>query len=133
MTTPAKVLVIDLNEKPENQKLLNDKPQTCGMRSGRVYLSPGQACGLHSTKDREELLVFLSGQGELIIGQENREEAMQDLSLVVGNYDSSGKSKGVIGVIGPRRMDYQRAISSVNYLASLLSESLCESCYQEGA
>ncbi len=68
----------------------------------------------------------------VIIGQENREEAMQDLSLVVGNYDSSGKSKGVIGVIGPRRMDYQRAISSVNYLASLLSESLCESCYQEG-
>lgn len=71
MATPEKVLVIDLNEKPENQKLLNDKPQTCGMRSGRVYLSPGQACGLHSTKDREELLVFLSGQGELIIGQED--------------------------------------------------------------
>jgi len=72
MTSSEKVLVIDLNEKPENQKLLNGKPQTCGMRSGRVYLSPGQACGLHSTKDREELLVFLSGQGELIIGQENR-------------------------------------------------------------
>lgn len=68
----------------------------------------------------------------VIIGQENREEALQDLSLVVGNYDSSGKSKGVIGVIGPKRMDYQRAISSVNYLASLLSESLCESCYREG-
>lgn len=68
----------------------------------------------------------------VIIGQENREEALQDLSLVVGNYDSSGKSKGVIGVIGPKRMDYQRAISSVNYLASLLTESLCESSYREG-
>jgi transcriptional regulator of heat shock response len=51
---------------------------------------------------------------------------------VVGNYDSSGKSKGVIGVIGPKRMDYRRAISSVNYLASLLTESLCESSYREG-
>ena len=71
MATPEKVLVIDLNEKPENQKLLSGAPETCGMRSGRVYLSPGQGCGLHSTKDREELLVFLSGQGELIIGQEN--------------------------------------------------------------
>jgi heat-inducible transcriptional repressor len=68
----------------------------------------------------------------VIIGQENREEALQDLSLVVGNYDSSGKSKGVIGVIGPKRLDYQRAISSVNYLASLLTESLCESSYREG-
>jgi mannose-6-phosphate isomerase-like protein (cupin superfamily) len=71
MATPEKVLVIDLNEKCENQRLLAGKPQTLGMRSGRVYLPPGRACGLHSTKDREELLVFLSGQGELIIGQED--------------------------------------------------------------
>ena len=71
MTTSQKVLVIDLDEKPENQRLLAGQPQTHGMRSGRVYLSPGQACGLHSTKDREELLVFLAGEGELIIGQDN--------------------------------------------------------------
>ena len=67
MASSEEVLVIDLNEKPENQRLLSGEPQTCGMRSGRVYLAPGQACGRHSTKDREELLVFLAGQGELII------------------------------------------------------------------
>ena len=67
MASLKEVLVIDLNEEPENQKLLSGEPQTCGMRSGRVYLAPGQACGQHSTKDREELLVFLAGQGELII------------------------------------------------------------------
>ncbi len=71
MASTQNVLVIDLDEKPENQRLLAGQPQTYGMRSGRVYLTPGQACGLHSRKDREELLVFLSGQGELIIGQEN--------------------------------------------------------------
>jgi mannose-6-phosphate isomerase-like protein (cupin superfamily) len=71
MTSPEKALVIDLNETAENQKLLDGKPQTCGMRSGRVYLSPGQSCGRHSTKDREELLVFLSGQGELLIGEQD--------------------------------------------------------------
>ena len=69
MASSEKVLIIDLNENPENQKLLDGKPQTCGMRSGRVYLPPGQACGQHSTKSREELLVFLSGQGELVIGE----------------------------------------------------------------
>ena len=62
----------------------------------------------------------------IIIGRENREEALQDLSLVIGNYGSSEHSKGVIGVVGPKRMDYTRAISSVNYLASLLSDSLRE-------
>ena len=72
MTSPQNVLVIDLDDKPENQRLLAGAPQTHGMRSGRVYLSPGQSCGLHSTKDREELLVFLGGEGEIIIGQDNR-------------------------------------------------------------
>jgi len=67
MTSPEKVLVVDLNKSAENQKLLDGKPQTCGMRSGRVYLPPGQACGQHSTENKEEVLVFLSGQGELLI------------------------------------------------------------------
>ncbi len=62
----------------------------------------------------------------VIIGQENREEALRDLSIVVGNYGSAGRSKGIIGVVGPKRMDYLRAIASVNYLTSLLNESLSE-------
>lgn len=65
----------------------------------------------------------------VIIGQENRDEALQDLSLVIGNYGLTGRSRGVIGVVGPKRMDYARAISSVNYLASLLSESLGDSVH----
>lgn len=64
--------VIDLNDRAEYQRLLAGEPQTLGMRSGRVYLEPGKACGEHSTKNHEELLVFLSGRGELIIGEEDR-------------------------------------------------------------
>ncbi len=63
---------VGLNDKPEYQRLLEGKPQTLGMRSGRVHLEPGQACGQHSTKSHEELLVFLSGQGELLIGEADR-------------------------------------------------------------
>lgn len=72
MASSEKVLVIDLNKAHENQKLLDGRPQTFGMRCGRVYLQPGQACGEHSTKDREELLVFLSGRGELLIAGHER-------------------------------------------------------------
>lgn len=71
MTHSEETIVIDLNDKPENQKLLSGLPQTSGMRSGRVYLAPDQACGQHSTKDREELLVFLSGRGKLLIGKKD--------------------------------------------------------------
>ncbi len=67
MTSSERVLVIDLKNNPEYQKLLDGQPQTCGMRSGRVYLQPSQSCGQHSTKNNEELLVFLSGRGQLLI------------------------------------------------------------------
>jgi len=50
--------------------LLTGRPQTFGMRSGRVRLAPGKSIGLHNTKDNEELLVFLSGSGVALIGQE---------------------------------------------------------------
>jgi mannose-6-phosphate isomerase-like protein (cupin superfamily) len=68
----GKAFVIDLNDKPAYQRLLEGEPQTFGMRSGRVYLEAGDACGQHSTKHHEELLVFLTGQGELLIGDNDR-------------------------------------------------------------
>jgi len=66
------VLVIDLSNKAEYQQLLTGKPQTCGMRSGRVYLQPGESIGQHSTKAHEELIVFLSGKGTALIGDPPR-------------------------------------------------------------
>ncbi len=72
MAAPQKVMVVSLNDKPEYQRILEGTPQTHGMRSGRVYLKPGEACGQHSTKHHEELLVFLTGQGELQIGEDDR-------------------------------------------------------------
>ncbi len=69
MASSQEVLVIDLNEMAEYQRLLEGQPQTCGMRSGRVYLQPGQACGQHSTEQKEEMLIFLSGRGKLLIGE----------------------------------------------------------------
>jgi len=62
----------------------------------------------------------------VIIGEENRDQTLQDLSLVIGEYGVQDKARGIIGVIGPRRMDYARTISSVDYLSSLLTESIAD-------
>ncbi len=72
MEQSKKVLVIELDKSSEFQRLLGGQPQTHGMRSGRVYLQTGQSCEQHSTKDREEMLIFLSGQGTLLIGEEQQ-------------------------------------------------------------
>jgi oxalate decarboxylase/phosphoglucose isomerase-like protein (cupin superfamily) len=74
--------IVELNDKPEYQRILEGKPQTCGMRSGRVFLEPGKACGQHSTKDHEELLVFLAGQGELLIG--DPAQGIKSLNVAAG-------------------------------------------------
>jgi len=63
---------------------------------------------------------------KVIIGQENPDEALQDLSLIIGEYGVQNRAKGIVGVIGPKRMDYTRAISSVDCLTCLLSESVAE-------
>ena len=41
-----------------------------------------------------------------------------------GRYGNPGEASGVIGTVGPTRMDYTRAISSVRYLATFLGELL---------
>ena len=74
MDSSQKVFIEVLNNDSEYQRLLAGQPQTCGMRSGRVYLPAGQSCGLHSTKAHEELLVFLSGNGQLLIGENDKFE-----------------------------------------------------------
>ena len=66
----GKVCIIDLEDEAAYQQLLSGKPQTCGMRSGRVCVQPGESCGSHSTKNHEELLVFLAGKGVTLIGEE---------------------------------------------------------------
>lgn len=67
-----KCFVTNLEDPCDYHVLLRGRPQTSGMRSGRVRLAPGKSIGLHSTKGNEELLVFLSGSGVALIGQDVR-------------------------------------------------------------
>ena len=65
---------------------------------------------------------------KVIIGEESHESALQDLSFVVSNYGVPEQVRGAVGVIGPKRMDYSRAISAVNYISGLLSELVAKVC-----
>lgn len=62
----------------------------------------------------------------VIIGKENKAEAMQDCSVVISQYGLAEETAGVIGVVGPTRMPYARTISTVNYLSSVLSQLVAE-------
>jgi heat-inducible transcriptional repressor len=57
----------------------------------------------------------------VIIGSENKEEAIQNCSVVICQYGLPDEATGTIGVVGPTRMPYSRTIPTVYYLSSILS------------
>lgn len=57
----------------------------------------------------------------VMIGSEIARESLHPFSVVVCRYGVAGQSTGTVGVIGPTRLEYERAIPVVNHAASLLS------------
>lgn len=63
---------------------------------------------------------------QIIIGSENEWDDMKDVSMVVARYGQEGKIGGILGVIGPTRMQYGRAIAVVKYMTQVMNELLSE-------
>jgi len=63
---------------------------------------------------------------KVIIGKENKSEVIHDYSVVISQYGLPEEAIGTIGVIGPTRMPYARAISTVGHLSSVLSRLVSE-------
>ena len=59
----------------------------------------------------------------ITIGAEHEDERLKDFTVVTAEYHA-GQLAGVIGVIGPTRMPYQKVISLVNHTSQLLSDLL---------
>ncbi len=66
-----------------------------------------------------------SDQAELVtIGKEHRHLGMQQFSVVRHSYYVGDREAGVIALIGPTRMRYDKSIPIVNFTAKALSDSL---------
>jgi len=69
----------------------------------------------------------IASQGvQVIIGKENKAEAIQNCSVVISQYGLPEEAAGIIGVVGPTRMPYARTISTVSYLSSVLTQLVAE-------
>ncbi len=60
----------------------------------------------------------------VFIGEESGYSPLGDCSLVTAPYKQDGRVLGVLGVIGPTRMAYDRVISVVAASASILTRVL---------
>ncbi|MBR5534581.1 MAG: heat-inducible transcription repressor HrcA [Ruminiclostridium sp.] len=87
-----------------------------------------------SLEKAEPLMNFLSEMGErgslpavqgknvkILIGPENLADELKDSSVIMASYDIGGGMQGVIGVVGPTRMDYADLAARLSYFAEGLS------------
>ena len=84
---------------------------------------------LLSTFEEKKPLTNLVNDNEtgiqVYIGEETPVEGMKDCSVVTATYELEDGIKGTIGVIGPKRMDYEKVVETLRTVKG-------QRCFQEG-
>ena len=57
---------------------------------------------------------------QVYIGNEAPVQTMKDCSVVTATYDLGDGVKGTIGIVGPKRMDYENVVDNLKNLKSQL-------------
>lgn len=60
------------------------------------------------------------GEIKVYIGNESPVDSMKDCSVVTATYELSDGMKGTIGIIGPKRMDYDKVVEKLKDIQSQL-------------
>lgn len=140
-------LRIELGRRPEDERLrtlLLEGVEECLLEADRERLYHGGTTALLGQPEfadaerfapllrlLEDGLAMLESLGDVIaatdvvvrIGHENRARELGEMSVVAANY-GVGTADGLVGVIGPTRMDYVRAMAAVRCVSENLSHML---------
>lgn len=103
--------------------------QTSVLASQPEFTSSERLKGLLELTERRDLLAGVLGNRDhgsglkITIGTENDPEELSEFTLVTSEYRVGGL-KGVIGVIGPTRMPYEKVVTIVDYTSRLVNKML---------
>jgi heat-inducible transcriptional repressor len=70
--------------------------------------------------------VLQHGGVQIIIGGEGQWEELSEVGIVLARYGIDDEVTGAMGVLGPLRMTYGRAVSIVSYMSRLMSDLLSD-------
>lgn len=132
--THSEVVDRVLNEVAEAIRADDDDLQIYTSGATNIFkypeLSDGEmASRLIGTLEQKELLQELvddvnsteSGSGiQVYIGDEAPVQTMKDCSIVTANYELGEGLRGTIGIIGPKRMDYEKVLNTLKNLMTQL-------------
>ena len=68
---------------------------------------------------------------QVFIGEEIDADLLRPYGIVIGSYGLDANVSGLIGIVGPTRMYYERSISTVRYMAGLMSDMMQELYYRD--
>lgn len=90
-----------------------------------------RASDLITTFEEKQLLGHLVEQSlkgnqengiQIYIGDETKVQSMKDCSVVTATYELGEGMRGTIGIIGPKRMDYEKVVDTLKTLKHQLDE-----------
>lgn len=131
----SQVVELVLNEVAEAIKAGGEDLQIYTSGATNIFRYPelaegGKASQLIGTLEHKEVLQeFVSeinadsengSDIQVYIGDETQVQSMKDCSVVTANYDLGGGLRGTVGIIGPKRMDYEKVLSTLRNLMSQL-------------
>ena len=96
-----------------------------------VTISLGDACrpgSTHDSTDASQLTELINESDEetgiqVYIGNESPVQSMKDCSVVTATYELEDGFKGTIGIIGPKRMDYEKVVETLRVVKEQLNEN----------
>jgi heat-inducible transcriptional repressor len=98
----------ELLSKPEFQKA----DEFCRMAEALDYIDESIETILKKVKD---------GETKIFIGKENPIQEISDCSMVVSPYKTKLGERGLLAIIGPKRMEYAKNKSLLDYVKKLIS------------
>ena len=73
-----------------------------------------------------------SGEVKITIGAENLADELQDSSVIAVRYNAGDDMQGLIGVVGPTRMDYSKVAARLSYIAQGLGQLISTGALPDG-
>ncbi|MCA9903258.1 MAG: heat-inducible transcription repressor HrcA [Anaerolineae bacterium] len=74
----------------------------------------------------KDLLAPQPNEVKIIIAGNGRWEELSHLTMIISRYGLRGQVSGAIGVLGPTHINYGRAVSTVRYISSVMTDMLAD-------
>ena len=116
--TVVEFTVRTLEDAQKNDVYLTGQTRLLGQPE---YQDIGKATALIGSLDEETISALPVPDGDsgvkILVGPENVSQALKDTSVVMARYDLGDGMQGMLGVVGPTRMDYAQVAARLSYFA----------------